>query len=510
MTLRHRAVLSIGFWAAVGLTAAACATTPAAPRGDLVVAMGNAPTSLDPGIALDEASQKLQQLLFSSLLRIDDHLRVVPDLATRFEAEGPQTYIAEIPPGVHFHDGREMTAEDVAFTFRRFLDPAFVSGRKGAYGDLASVEVRDRYRVAFHLKRPAASFPINLVMSIVPTGTGAEAGRHPVGSGPYRLREFVADDHVSLEPFAGYYRGAPANAGLTFKIVPDETMRGLELRKGSVDLVINDMSPDLVASLRDLPRLKVVTAPGTDYAYLGFNLRDPILADVRVRQAIGEAIDIGAIVTYLRRGLAVPATSLVPSMSWAHANDLAPMPHDPARARALLDAAGYPDPGGGRPRLRLTLKTSTSEPYRVQAAVIQRDLSEVGIDCTIRTSEFSTLMADVLNGSVQLYTLQWVGVTDPDILRRVFHSAQVAPVGFNRGYYRNPDVDRLIDEATGAATEADRARLYMAAERAIAADVPYVSLWSRINTIVAQADLTGLSLTPTAEFTFLANVTRRR
>jgi peptide/nickel transport system substrate-binding protein len=160
--------------------------------------------------------------------------------------------------------------------------------------------------------------------------------------------------------------------------------------------------------------------------------------------------------------------------------------------------------------LRLTLKTSTSEPYRVQAAVIQRDLSEVGIDCTIRTSEFSTLMADVLNGSVQLYTLQWVGVTDPDILRRVFHSAQVAPVGFNRGYYRNPEVDRLIDEATGAATEADRARLYMAAERAIAADVPYVSLWSRINTIVAQADLTGLSLTPTAEFTFLANVTRRR
>jgi peptide/nickel transport system substrate-binding protein len=502
---RHSVVAAV-----VVLATAACATTPAAPRTDLVVAMQNGPTSLDPGIALDEAAQKLQQLLFNSLLKIDEHLRVVPDLATRFEARDPMTYAAGIPAGVHFHDGREMTSADVAFTFRRFLDPAFVSGRKGAYGDLASVEVLGRYEVAFHLKRPSASFPINLVMSIVPAGTGPEAGRHPIGSGPYRLREFVADDHVTLEPFAGYFRGAPANGGLTFKVVPDETMRGLELRKGSVDLVVNDLSPDLVATLRETPRLQVVTAPGTDYAYLGFNLRDPVLADLRVREAIGAAIDVDAIVKYLRRGLAQPATTLVPPMSWAHADDIVPPTHDASRARALLDAAGHPDPGGGRPRLHLTLKTSTSEPYRVQAAVIQHDLQEAGIDCEIRTSEFSTLMADVLNGNVQLYTLQWVGVTDPDILRRVFHSSQVAPVGFNRGYYRNAEVDRLIDEATAASAEAERGRLYEMAERAIAHDAPYVSLWYRINTIVAQSNLTGLALTPTAEFTFLANVTRRR
>jgi peptide/nickel transport system substrate-binding protein len=146
----------------------------------------------------------------------------------------------------------------------------------------------------------------------------------------------------------------------------------------------------------------------------------------------------------------------------------------------------------------------------VQAAVIQRNLSDVGIACDIVTAEFSTLMADVLSGNIQLYTLQWVGVTDPDILRRVFASTQVPPAGFNRGFYRSPEVDRLIDAATAASDEADRALLYKAAARVIAVDVPYVSLWYRTNTIVAQSSVIGLTLSPTADFAFLANVMRRR
>ena len=505
----RKPVAAVALVGVAGLCLGACDRGPGEPRTGLIVAMQNSPVTMDPGVALDEASQKIQQLMFRSLLRIDDHLRVVPDLATRFESLDPLTYLAEIPPGVRFHDGREMTAKDVAYTFRRFLDPAFVSGRKGAYRDLASVEIRGRYAVAFHLSRPAASFPINLVMSLVPDGTGAEAARHPVGSGPYRLREFVPDDHVTLDPFPSAFGEVAKNSQITFKVVPDETMRSLELRKGSVDLVVNDLSPDLVASLRQLPHLQVVTAPGTDYAYLGFNLRDPILADVRVRQAVATAIDVESIVRYLRRGLAERATSIVPPMSWAHADDIAPTLYDPARARALLDEAGHREPGGGRPRLHLTLKTSTAEAYRVQAAVIQRNLSDVGIACDIVTAEFSTLMADVLNGNVELYTLQWVGVTDPDILRRVFSSSEMPPAGFNREFYRSPEADRLIDAATAAADEAARATLYKAAARVIAADVPYVSLWYRTNTIVAQSRVTGLALSPTADFGFLAHVRRQ-
>ena len=492
------------------LIAAACAAPSLGDPGVIVVGIGNSPTNLDPGVGLDEASQKLHQLLFSSLVTIDDSLRIVPDLATRIETEDSQTYVVEIPAGVRFHDGREMTAEDVAYTFRRFLDPAFVSGRKGAYRELAGVEVLGRYTVAFILRAPSASFPVNLVMGIVPQGTGVEAARQPVGTGPYRLQTFLPDDHVRLVAFDGYFRGAPANDGLVFKVVPDETMRGLELRNGSVDLVINDLSPDLVHGLREDGGLAVITAAGTDYAYLGFNLREPLLADRRVRQAIGYGIDQEAIVTYLRRGLAHKSTGLIPRASWAFEPSVLELDHDPARARALLDDAGYPDPDGPGPaaRFALTLKTSTSEAYRLQATVIQEQLRDIGVAVEIRSHEFATLFADVIRGNVQMYTMQFVGITDPEMLRRVFHSSQTPPDGFNRGHYGNAEVDRLLDAASASLDEAERRRFYGEVQRLVAADAPYVSLWTKINVAVSQPDLRGISLSPMADFRFLQYVTR--
>lgn len=489
----------------------ACTTMPPRPDDVIVVGMANSPTNFDPAVGLDEASQKIHQLLYSSLLRIDASLRVVPDFATGLESPDASTYIVTIPAGVTFHDGRPLTVRDVAFTFRRFLDPAFVSGRKGAYRALQSVDILDDQRVAFRLSEPSVTFPVNLVMGIVPEGTGPEAARQPIGSGPYRLSSFVPDDTTTLEPFAQYHRGAPRNAGIVLRVIPDETMRGLELRKGTIDIVVNDLSPDLVAGLRKSSEIQVATAPGTDYAYLGFNLRDKTLQDRRLRQAIGYAVDTTAIVRYLRQGLAETATSIVPPMSWAHNPDAFRFTRDLDRARALLDEAGYPDPDGDGPlpRLTLSLKTSTAEAYRLQAAVLQQQLSEVGIALDLRSYEFATLFADVIRGNVQLYTLQWVGVTDPDMLRRVFHSSQIPPAGFNRGHYVNPEVDRLIEQATASLSEDERRTIYARIQNIIAEDAPYISLWYKTNIAVAQARLTGITLSPIAEFTFLQFVAPR-
>ena len=253
-----------------------------------------------------------------------------------------------------------------------------------------------------------------------------------------------------------------------------------------------------------------LTTPGTDFAYLGFNLRDPVLANADLRRAIGYAIDRRAITDFLRRGLAEPAAGIIPPMSWAFAPDVFQFTHDPATAATLLDKAGYPDPDGPgpQPRLRLSLKTSTAEAYRLQAAVLQRQLAEVGIAIDVRSYEFATLFADVLKGNVQLYTLQWVGVTDPDMLRRVFHSTQTPPGGFNRGYYKNAEVDRLIDAASQAPDDATRKTMYGDAQRAIAHDAPYVPLWTKTNVVVYRKGLTGVSLNPIAEFIFLKDVAR--
>ncbi len=496
--------------AALTLVVLAAACNQTRPEGNaIVVAIANAPLNLDPRVGADEASQKAHQLLFNTLVRIDNDLRIVPDLAESLEQPDPVTYVARLRRGVLFHNGRELTADDVVYTFRSFLDPAF-RGRSGAYRVLASIEARDPYTVVFTLKEPFASFPVNLVMGIVQSGSGSANERQPVGTGPYRLESFVQDDRLVLKPFDRYHGGRPANEGIVLKSVPDDTMRGLELRKGTVDLVVNDLAPDIIWQLREEGRLQIETASGSDYAYVGLNLRDPILRNVDVRRAIGYAIDREAIVKHLRRGFASVAVGILPPMSWAFEPQVFDFRHDPQQARDLLDRAGFPDPDGDgpQPRMQLTLKTSTVEMYRVQAAAIQHDLAQVGIAVEIRSSEFPTLFADVVRGNFQLYTLQFVGVTDPDMLRRVFHSRQAPPAGLNRVFYSDPEVDRLIEAAARAVADHERRELYVHAQRLIAEDVPYISLWYKTNVAVFQPGIRGVRLSPIADFTFLRDVSR--
>jgi peptide/nickel transport system substrate-binding protein len=499
-----------GLTAALLCLLAACSSAPP-PNNIVTLAVLSSPNSLDPRVGSDETSQRAHQLIYDNLLALDEQLRVTGGLASSWQQRDPLTYDVVLRQGVLFHDGHELTAEDVVYTFSSFIDPAFVSPRKGAYRLLDKVTAVDRYTARFSLKEPFGSFPIQLVMPVVPKGAGADLRERPVGTGPYKFVSFAVDDKLELEAFPQYFRGAPANGGVVLKVVPDEIMRALELRKGTIDLVVNDLSPDVVHQLATDKGMSIAESPGTDYAYVGFNMRDPILRDRRVRHAIGYAIDRQAIVDHLRRGLASPAVGILPPVSWAFEPGVFQFTHDVAKAQALLEEAGYPDPDGDgpAPRLRLTLKVSTNEFIRLQAAVIQQDLKQAGIELDVRSYEFATLYADVLKGNFQLFTLQWVGVSDPDMLRRVFHSKQMPPSGFNRGYYDNPEVDRLIDAATAAPADDERRRLFSEAQRVIANDAPYISLWTKTNVAVSRTGIEGVKLTPSAEFTFLRDVTKR-
>ena len=309
-----------------------------------------APNTLDPRQAGDEVSQRVSELIFSPLFILGPDLKPQPHLALRLDNPDPLTYVAHLRHGVRFHDGHELTAADVVYTFGAFLDPAYVSPFKGAFSALQSVTALDDYTVEFRLKTPFAAFPSQLVLQppVVPAGSGDALRTFPIGTGPYRFVEYAADDHVTLSAFEGYFDGLPNNAGLVLKVVPDDTMRGLELRRGSLDVVVNDLPPDIVHQLRREETLQSTTSPGLDFSYVGINFRDPVLADRRVRQALGYAIDRQAIVEHLRRGLARLATGLVPSQAWAYEPDVDQFTYDPAKAQALLEEAGYRDPDGSR------------------------------------------------------------------------------------------------------------------------------------------------------------------
>jgi peptide/nickel transport system substrate-binding protein len=479
----------------------------------IVVAITSGPNNLDPRIGTDDSSQKISQLIFGSLMILDDHLRMAPQLAESIDNPDPTTYVVTLRRGVLFHDGHELTSADVVYTFRSLLAPDFVSPLKGAYRLLKSIDARDRYTVVFSLTEPFGSFVANLNQpAIVPDGAGASIRERPIGTGPYKFVRYAADDRIELEPFDDYFEGRPRNDGLLIRVVPDDIMRGLELRKGTVDVVVNDLAPDVVYQLGQESGLQTVESPGTDYQYIGLNLNDPILRDVRVRRALAYSIDYDGIVRHLRRGLAVQASSLLPAASWAFEPAVPTFSHDPVQARTLLDEAGYTDPDGDGPQARFTLsmKVSNTEFNRLQSAVIQQNLRAVGIDLDVRTYEFATLYADVLRGNFQMFTLQWSGgaTADPDILRRVFHSEQTPPSGFNRGHFNNPHVDWLLEAATVAADETERRRLFGEVQRIVAKEVPYISLWDKTNVVVAQRSLSGVRLRPAADFLFLKDVSR--
>lgn len=498
---------------ALSLLLAAACSQPAREPGVITVAIYTSVNSLDPRYATDAVSSRAHQLIFNSLLDLDDRMQLTPDLAASWESSDFQTYLLKLHEGVRFHDGHELTSDDVIYTFKSIMDPKSSSPLRGAFRLVDAIKAVDRYTVSFALKEASGSFLINLVaVQIVPAGAGSDLREHPVGTGPYEFISHAVDDRIVLRAFRDYFGGLPRNRGVVLKVVPDDIMRALELRKGTVDLVVNDIPPDMAYKLQQEGLTLVTSPPGANYQYLGFNMRDPILADVRVRYAIGYAIDRQAIIDHLRRGLATPSVGLLSPTNWAFESDVFDFSYDPERAKRLLDDAGYPDPDGDgpQPRMVLSLKVSSTEFNRLQSAVLQEHLHDVGIAVDVRVFEFATLYADILKGNFQMYTLQWAGgaTADPDILSRIFHSRQAPPVGFNRGHLSDPELDRLIDAATRATTPEERRARYGEVQKRVAELAPYISLWHETNIAVAQPDITGISLGPQVDFSFLRNVSR--
>ena len=236
--------------------------------------------------------------------------------------------------------------------------------------------------------------------------------------------------------------------------------------------------------------------------YLAFNTRDPILKDARVRQALAYAIDRPTMLRYLWRGFAEPASSILPPQSWAYNADVPHYDFNPEHARQLLEAAGYREVNGVR--FHLVMKTSTEETPRLIAAVLQQQLRAVGIALDIHTYEFATFLSDVTHGAFQMYSLRWIGGNeDPDIFEYVFHSSKFAPNGGNRGFYSNPRVDALIDQARKEPDQNTRKQLYAEIQAVLAQDLPAINLWYLDNVVVSSKRVRGITLNPSGNYDFL-------
>ncbi len=474
------------------------------------MALETSPTTLDPRIGTSEVTTHVYELMFNSLIRRDQNFQFAPDLAESWENPDPLTYVFHLRRGVLFHNGKELTSEDVKFTLDSLSKLA--TPKKGSFSKLKEVTAPDSYTVIFHLSAPYLEFLTNLVrpaIGIVPVGSGADFFQHPVGTGPYRLIEFQQDRGVHLAAFDKYFEGPPAVPQIYLRIIPDDTTRALELEKGSVDVALNSIPGDMLFRLRKQAHLQVDSAPGVRYQYLAFNLKHPILSNVKVRQAIAYALDRDSIIRYLYRGYARKASSILPPFHWAYEPNVRQYEYDPARARQLLDQAGYPDPDGDGPQTRFTLdyKASTTAEFVHQAEIIQENLRRVGINVRIHTFELATVLSDVRRGSFELYSLRWVGANlFTDIFNFVFHSKSAPPAGANRGRYSNAHLDALLDEANQASDQERRKEIFSQVQKIVAEDLPYVSLWYPDNVIVYNRRLQNVRIIPSGDYVFLKDV----
>ena len=476
--------------------------------GPVVVAIENSPSSLDPRVGTDAASERIDGLLFDSLVRKDEHFRMVPWLAVSWEQPDALTWVFHLRDGVRFVDGRPLGAEDVAWTIESMSDGSLATSKGGNLASVAGVDVVDRLTLRVRMKRADASLLFNLsdgVFGVVPKGAGKDFGRSPVGSGAFRFSSEETDKEVVLTRNEGYWGGVAKIPEVRFAVVPDGVTVALELEKGSVDVASNELPLDLVHALEGRASLATEVGESSRVMYLNFNCArtpDNPLSNVRVRQAVAFAMDRPAIVGAVYRGRATLANTLLPAGHWASAT-LRGYPHDVRRATDLLEAAGY-HAGRNGVRIKLEMKTSQDETTRLLGEILQQQLAEAGIDLTLRATEFGTFYSDVTAGRFQMYALNWVGSNeDPDIFRYAYGSDRVPPRGANRGHFANARVDALLEAAAATTDENVRRAAYLEVQRALLEDVPSVVLWYPQNQVVHTRRVMGIVAPASGSFDFL-------
>lgn len=521
------------------------------PNDELVVLIEQPPRNLDPRYLTTAYDYKLAFLVYARLVSVDtetleprmdlaDHVDVLPRPEVSEGQPQPPLTMEVTLRSARFSDGSPVTADDVAYTFDRLLDEKTGSAplrrRFTESGLLRPLTILGPQKLRITLRTPTASYLTDLDFGILKRGSadadpsaestsilgggGLVGGAVdlPIGAGPF-IPETPAGEVTRFVKNPHYYGGAPPIDRLTVRVVRDANSRLLSLVGGSADLTQNTVSPllfDVVKKWQS--RLQLESAPSALLFYLGMNNEDPRLQDPRVRRAICQAIDREQIVRTKVFGKARLATSLLAPFHWAYSppsdETKEALKHDPAAARALLDAAGFPDPDGPGPQRRFTLtyKTSTDALPGAIARVIAAQLAEVGIGVEVRPLEFHLFLSDVKKGNYHLYTLSSAEIAEPNMFRNFFHSDYIPNPknldagGLNRMRYKNPELDALLDAGNRELTREKRKVIYQKVQEILLRDLPMLPLWHPDNIVVARKEVHGYKLFPSAQFSGLSTV----
>lgn len=456
----------------------------------IVSSIGDA-SFLNPVLAQDSASSEINSLVFNGLIKYDRNLQnFVGELAESWRVEnGREPRITFfLRKNVRWHDGREFTAHDVKFTYDKIMDGKTNTVRRSSYEQVKHAEVLDSYTFRVTYKQPFSPGLETWSIGIIPKHllenediNTTPFNRKPVGTGPFRFAEWASDEKIVVQANAHYFQGKPHLDRIIYRIIPETALSEMEVLTKGVDY--SGLFPYQFKRMGQVPFIQTYSQPSLGYTYIGYNLKNELFQDKRVRQALTHSINRQEIVQYVLYGLGAVASGPFPNHLWYANPNVKPLSHDPQRARQLLAEAGWRDTNkdgildkDGKPFRFKLITNSGNDTRRDVGVLVQRQLREVGIDVTFELYEWSVFLKNFINARhFDACILGWGLSVDPDAYE-IWHSSQIEK-GFNFTSYRNPEVDRLWEEGRKEYDLEKRKEIYWQIHQLIADDQPYTFLY---------------------------------
>jgi len=474
----------------------------------LILSLRADPVYLNPVLAHESPSMMVNHWLFNSLVKLNENLQPVPDLADRWEiSEDQKHWIFYLKKNIIWHDGYPFTAEDVKFTLAAVLDPETNTYNRGLFmvaDKPVKVSIIDDYTIEIILPEPFAPLLTNLsLLGIIPKHilegqdiNLSNFNSSPVGTGPFKFKEWRSGEIITLLRNENYYKGKPDMEKVVFRIIPSGEGRLIALETGQID--VGEIPAKEYKRLSNFQNLFIYRWYDLSYYYLGFDLTNPLFTDKELRKALNYGINRQKIIDSVLSGYGKVATGPIPCSSWAYSTDVKQYEYNPEKAKIILNKQGWlPDANGILSKngkvLSFTIYYGQGSENSGKASIyIQHFLKEVGVDVKIRPVEFSVLVTEIANpGKFEAILLDWIENPDPDCY--VEWGTDQVKNGMNFMSYANPHVDQLLNQARTTLDIKKRKILYKNFQKIITEEAPYIFLWYPETMIGVNRRIEGIS-----------------
>jgi peptide/nickel transport system substrate-binding protein len=447
------------------------------------------------------------------LIKYDKNLTIVGDLAESFDiSRDGLTIIFHLRHGVTWHDGKPFTSRDVLYTYKVIIDPKTPTAYAEDFKQVKSLIALDDFTLRVTYGSPfapaLASWGTNILPAHLLEGkdiTKSPLARQPIGTGPYRFKEWVAGQKIVLDANPAYFEGRPYVDRYIYRIIPDTSTMYMEMKAGAIDMM--SLTPVQYArqttSQQFTARFNKFRYPSSGYLYMGYNLRHPLFGDKRIRQAITAAINKEELIHGVLFGMGQKAHGPIVPGRWAYNPDVKDIPYDPKHATELLAQSGWrqKDANGilvkdGKP-FQFTILTNQGNQQRLLSAqIIQQRLKYIGIDVKIRIVEWATFLKEYIDkGNFEVVMLAWNISQDPDMYD-VWHSSKTNPGELNFVGFKNAEVDRLLVEGRSTFDMVKRKQAYFRIQEILAEEQPYTFLYVPDALPVVSARIRGVEPSP--------------